>query len=365
MHPFVEALDSKWGNYIANWWKLKEEYLKNWVHPLRQKHILLGLVRGFPYEIPFVFNGAGFRNELNTPWKEAGELRDVILFAPVLRREILPWELVLDPDSENEKELVKKGRWIQASLEALEIEYTMGYTGRRSFHFHIIADPDTKLPEELPEGFNLRLFKEALFNIIGYCAGFDGLDVDTTGFKAKRHAIREFFSIHEKGRCFKIPLEEVEIRKVKLGVYPEWLEDWEGYNLWKPSKSQVMEILEEVERIIAQRKLQEKSFERFWRSKPRKERTIGSRWRLERIKKYAEILRRYGKLIDDPKLMERHGNEWNARAHLIILMIKEDFTDEEIHEIFSRSENYDPKRTQYFIDWFRRKEIEVSRGVRG
>lgn len=190
------------------------------------------------------------------------------------------------------------------------------------------------------------------------------MDEGTAGFKAKRHAIREFFSIHEKTLCFKIPIDQPEIRKVKLGIYPVWLEDWEGYKLWKPSRSQVQEILEEDERIIAQRKLQERRFERFWRSKSRKERTIGSGWRLERIKKYAEILKKYGSLTADPKLKERHGNEWNARAHLIILMIKEGFSDEDIHEVFKHSENYKPERTQYFIDWFRKKELEVSRGVK-
>ncbi|GEM_PF-5175065 len=348
---FSKALEMKYGDRIEKWWRGKEHHLKTWVHPLRDLYIIKGLMFQ-PFH--FVFNGAGFKNELNTEWTDGWNIPNVILYAPLLRREILPTEIVIEPDIEDKTELIKKSKWIRSALETLEIDYTMGYSGNRSFHFHVIVDPTIELPAELPEGFNVRLFKEAIFNLIGYCAGFDGLDIGTAGFKAKRHAIREFFSINEKTRAFKIPVEDVEIKIVKFPK-PVEIEDWQGYIIWTPSKDQIREILEEVERIISERKREKKKLELFWKAKPRKKRTLGSRWKLERIQKYAQALKKYGRLTADPEIARRHKNEHMARVHLILLMIEEGFTDEQIHAVFKHAENYKPERTQYFIDYNRRR----------
>jgi hypothetical protein len=355
--PFSKAIDMKYGDYILKWWRLKECHLRTWVHPLRDAYIIKGLMYQ-PFH--FVFNGAGFRNELNTKWEDGFNIPNVILYAPILRREILPTELVLDPDIEDKTELVKKSKWLRSALETLEIDYTMGYSGRRSFHFHVIVDPAIELPADLPEGFNIKLFKEAIFNLIGYCAGFDGLDIGTAGFKGKRHMVREFFSINEKTRAFKIPVEEIEVKVVKFPK-PVEIRDWQGYVIWTPSRDQIKEILEEVERIIADRQRSKKRLELFWKTKPRKKRTLGSRWRLERIQKYAEALKKYGKLMADPEIARRHENEHMARVHLILLMIEEEFTDEQIHAVFKHAEDYKENKTQYYIDynrkWLGRKKM--------
>ncbi len=348
---FSKALEMKFGNYIEKWWRGKEHHLKTWVHPLRDLYILKRLMFQ-PFH--FVFNGAGFDNGSNTPWVDGWDIPNVILYAPILRREILPTEIVLDPDIEDRIELVKKGKWLRSALETLGIDYTLGYTGNRSFHFHVIVDPTIELPADLPEGFNIKLFKEAIFNLIGYCAGFDGLDIDTAGFKAKRHAIREFFSINEKTLCYKLPVEEIEVHAVRFPK-PVEVEDWQGYVIWTPSKDQLQMILEEVERILQIRNEERKRVELFWKLKPRKKRTLGSRWRLERIQKYAEALRKYGKLTKDPEIAKRHENEHMARVHLILLMLEEGFTDEQIHAVFKYAENYKPERTQYFINYNRKK----------
>ena len=348
---FGEALKGKYGDYIERWWRCKEHHLKTWVHPLRDRYIIKGLMFQ-PFH--FVFNGAGFKNELNTKWTDGWDILNVILYAPILRREILPTEIVIEPDIEDKNELVKKSKWIRSALETLGIDYTMGYSGNRSFHFHIIVDPAIKLPADLPEGFNVKLFKEAIFNLIGYCAGFDGLDIDTAGFKAKRHMVREFFSINEDTRAFKIPMEDIEVKIVKFPK-PVEVEDWQGYVIWTPSRDQIKMILEEVERIIQIRNKEKKELELLRKLNPRKKRTLGSRWRLERIQKYAEALKKYGRLTADPEIARRHANEHMARVHLILLMLDEGFTDEQIHDIFKHAENYNPTRTQYYINYNRRR----------
>jgi len=355
--PFGKAIKMKYGDYIERWWRGKEHHLKTWVHPLRDRFIIKGLMFK-PYH--FVFNGAGFNNELNTEWVDGFDIFNVILYAPILRREIFPTELVIEPDIEDRKELIKKGKWIRSALETLEIDYTMGFSGRRSFHFHVIVDPTTKLPAELPEGFNVRLFKEAVFNLIGYCAGFDGLDIGTAGFKSKRHMIREFFSINDKTRAFKVPVEDIEIEVVKFPK-PVKVEDWKGYVIWTPSRDQINEILEEVERIISERKREERRLELFWKVKSRRERSLGSRWRLERIQKYAQALKRYGRLTADHEIARRHKNEHMARVHMILLMIEEGFTDEQIHDVFKHAKDYKENKTQYYINynrkWLKRRKM--------
>ena len=339
--PFPTALKERYGDYIQKWWMGRELHLKNWVHELRDDYIIGGLMFK-PFH--FVFNGAGFKNELNTKWEDGWKILNVILYAPVLRREILPSEIVIDLDIENREELIRKVKWVKSALEVYEIDYTMGFSGNRGFHFHVIIDPSTKLPAELPEGFTLNIFKEAIFNLIGYCAGFDGVDIETAGFKAKRHAIREFFSINHKNMGYKIPVEDIEVNLIKF-PNPVEIYGWDGYQLWTPSSSQLSEILEEVERILVERKRSQKRLENIWRAKPRKKRTIGSRWRFERIQRYAEALRKYGRLTADPEIAQIHESEHKARVHLACLMIEEGWSDEEILEVFSFANNFNKKET--------------------
>ncbi len=104
----------------------------------------------------------------------------------------------------------------------------------------------------------------------------------------------------------------------------------------------------------------EQFFENFWKRKSRKERTLGNRWRIERVKKYAEALKKYGKLTRDPEIAKRHDNEHMARVHLVLLMLELGMSDEEIHAVFRHAEDYNEKRTQYFIDYNRKKLKEVN-----
>ena len=218
--------ESKYGELLKKWWSGKYEFLDAWVDDPRRKYIIGGLMF-HPYH--FVFNGAGFKGELNTKWEDGWNIPEVIAFAPVLRREILPFELLIDIDIENEEKLIRRAKWIKAALDSLEIDYTIGFTGNRSFHFQIIVDPNIELPEDLPKNFNGKTFKEALLNIIGNICGFEGIDLASTGIHS-RHAVREFFSINEKTLTFKVPVDDVEIKRVEF-LSPLNVEDWEGYRI--------------------------------------------------------------------------------------------------------------------------------------
>jgi len=89
-------------------------------------------------------------------------------------------------------------------------------------------------------------------------------------------------------------------------------------------------------------------------------------WRQRRIRYYAEVLKKHGYLSADPYIVSIHSGGKNvdpknpgsvehiARVHLVLLMIEEGYSDEEIHAVFRHAKDYDPQKTQYFIDYNRK-----------
>lgn len=342
----------KYSKLIKKWWQGYTEFKDCFVHDLRDKFIIQGLLTK-PFK--FIYNGAGFKNDpkLNTKWLPPEELGwDVILFAPVLRREILPSEILIELDIENRQELIRRASWIKAALESLEIEYTLGFSGNRGFHFHIIIDPYMTIPSDLPDGFSLDQLRKAVFNKVIELSSPEGVDCRSSGLFG-RHLVREFFSINHKTLAYKIPVKELEIKFVTFPDYPKV--DWDGYQFWKPSKQQMDELIQEIQETLKAKESIKRMISKIWSLKPKKSRTIGSRWRVERIAKYAEALKRYGRLTKDPEIAQRHDNEHYARVHLILLMLEECWSDEQIHDVFRFAEDYNEKRTQYFINYNRKK----------
>jgi|Deesub1362B_J571_1020462.scaffolds.fasta_scaffold00101_83 hypothetical protein len=92
------------------------------------------------------------------------------------------------------------------------------------------------------------------------------------------------------------------------------------------------------------------------------------KWK-ERIKHYTEVVKKHGRLSADEKVRKIHSKsefvsrmdsksvdgaiEHIARVHFVLMLLEEGYSDEEIHQIFSYFEDYDPKRTQYYIDYNR------------
>ena len=90
--------------------------------------------------------------------------------------------------------------------------------------------------------------------------------------------------------------------------------------------------------------------------------------RRRRIKMYVEALKKHGRLSADLRIREIHAkSEWIAkhgknpgaiehiaRVHLVLMMIEEGWSDEEIHKAFRYAKDYNPDRVQYYIDYNRK-----------
>jgi len=100
-------------------------------------------------------------------------------------------------------------------------------------------------------------------------------------------------------------------------------------------------------------------------------------WRRKRIEYYANVLKEKGYLSADPiivkihsknEMAQKHNNpgaiEHIARVHLVLLCLEEGMSDEEIHNIFKYAKDYDPKKTQYYID-YNRKWLEKKKKSEG
>ncbi|MEM2679529.1 MAG: hypothetical protein QXU01_03840 [Candidatus Hadarchaeales archaeon] len=100
--------------------------------------------------------------------------------------------------------------------------------------------------------------------------------------------------------------------------------------------------------------------------------------RRKRIEMYVETLRKYGCLSANPRIREIHlGSKWIAqnttagaiehiaRVYLVLLMIEEGFSDEEIHAVMRFAKDYNEKRTQYYIDYNRKWLERKKRGNAG
>jgi len=103
-----------------------------------------------------------------------------------------------------------------------------------------------------------------------------------------------------------------------------------------------------------------------------------SNWKRRRIEYYAKVLKEKGYLGLDPVIVKIHSKnpksdienpgsiEHLARVHLVLLMIEEGFTDEQIHEVFKYAKDYDRDKTQYYIDYNRKwlqAKMQTPKGV--
>jgi len=101
-----------------------------------------------------------------------------------------------------------------------------------------------------------------------------------------------------------------------------------------------------------------------------------SEWRKKRIEYYINVAKKHGRLAADEKIRQIHSkSEWVARAggkegaiehiarvHFVLLLLQEGYTEEEIHKIFTNFKDYTWERTQYFIDYNRRRLNNSTEG---
>lgn len=143
-----------------------------------------------------------------TKWKGFNDINELWLY-PTLNRSLIKRELVFDIDQRQQQ--------IKPLLEILCGSYgttpLVAFTGNRGFHVHLILDFDPKPWEDIIEEIGLNIYhvkQEILriFNLLFYTDMLDGV-----------HLIREFYSVHPKTKCFKIPIDtdNPQPRKVKFG----------------------------------------------------------------------------------------------------------------------------------------------------
>ena len=345
------------------WWKGKEKLKKHFPSDIR-----MDIFKSIPYENndKYTYNGAGFNNEHNTKWINTGEVRkEIILNAPHLRREILPNELVIDIDVDNEERMIKRSRMVKATLDVLEIPYLVAYSGNRGFHFHLMINPVQDIPKEhiwiFVKGTNF--LKMSILHKICEYAGYSGIDIGSSGAKGKRHAIQELYSINYKTKCYVLPVDDI---KVERCMFPEEPPNRDiDIPLWTFTDEHWRLISDKARELIRLEHKPEPKIKSIYipgniKSKSNNKSKKHANWKENRIKYYAKVLKEHSRLEKDKKIQERHGGkeygvEHMARLHLLLLCLECGFSDDQIHEIFKYADDYEYKKTQYFITYNKKK----------
>uniref|UniRef100_A0A7C2S6C5 Uncharacterized protein n=1 Tax=Archaeoglobus fulgidus TaxID=2234 RepID=A0A7C2S6C5_ARCFL len=241
-------------------------------------------------------------------------------------------------------------------IRELSVAPLVTFSGAKGFHVHVVFRRVAIRPETL-KMFGTRIAERLKLKTC-----------DTQVFEVARLS-RVPFSLHSKSglpctpirasRLLKMTFDDV-LRFVKRGQWdpaePELDRDF----------AETIEIADYMFHEEEKRELQKlpKPLEAMMENKAIKGRKA-------RIEYYLKVLRVHGRLSADERIREihlkspwiaRHGAnegavEHIARVHLILMMIEEGWTDEQIHAAFKLAKDYDPKRTQYYID-YNRKWVE-------
>jgi hypothetical protein len=181
------------------------------------------------------------------------EVRDF----PIGHRVMLPNELVMETDRPVLKENKDFALAIYEILKAAGIPFTLGFSGHRSYHFHIFLCSDVKISPEKSKtlkenGFNFhdltQRLGERLFDAIQMVEvrifGDTYLDYQKL---YKNQLIREFGGVHEetgRPKTFMNSLDD----DVNVLRFPEKIEFWncqdklkQAVYSWKPKRNKTYE----------------------------------------------------------------------------------------------------------------------------
>jgi hypothetical protein len=367
-------ISSSNSNYPKSWWKNNESLLKWFPQDKR-----LEIFENIPYQNneKYIFNGAGFQNKINTKWTSKGEeRREIILFAPHYRRQLLPNEILIDIDSENIDHALKRAVLIDKVLTCLEIPSMKTFSGSKGFHFHITIDTSTPLPEDMQTAITMSNgaahLKQCIFEKIIELAGSDSIDHAANNIGQKRRASQELYSINAKSNCYNLPLEEIKIEKIKCNteppnrniIYPKWSikdDDWNWINRISAKLNDNARLQKKSMQITNDFYDLNNNFEKRNNNPTNHNQTNDKNnnsndWKHNRIAIYTKEFMRTKRLVTDQKISERHsGNEHNARVHLLMLCIELNYSDKQIHDIFRNADDYKEDITQYFITYNRER----------
>lgn len=325
-----------------------------------------------PREIGWKFKsatGPGFvRNRYVRNAKELAEKIELIgsdLFASVYAvdddvKEGEAWDrgkaainrLFFDFDAEDLKAPMREAKKL---IESLDVKPLVVFSGRKGFHVHVIfrrvfVDFETvkEAARRVMTNLRLKTCDPAVFEVARLCR-VPFTEHSTTGLKC---------TIIDSEKFLKMTPGEV----LKFVKSEKW--DFPDYEL----SSEVAETLETLDAMLWQEKFRpDKDFEL--------EIPVSGDLRKKRIAMYVETLKNTGCLVSNPKIRAIHGkSEWvakhgnwgalehMARVYLVLMLIEEGYSDKEIHEIMKFAKDYDPKRTQYYIEYNRRWLAKKSHG---
>ncbi|AGK61182.1 hypothetical protein Asulf_01183 [Archaeoglobus sulfaticallidus PM70-1] len=345
----LQLKPERWSPRLQKAWAGRYHHLHAWrkVAEERMKVLdkLVQLATRFNAELRFLpldFDN----NPLTKTWASIDEIdHELLLFAPVIFRELFPNELLIEIDDADDNRLLRKAILVKNALDLLGIGYTVGYTGRRSFHFSVLIDTDA-----LPKEVDVQLVKQAIVRKISMFAG-NIIDSIATGAFSRR-MVREFFSLNtkqdkgdanqEEGRkppTFKIPIDKLEIKRVFFPAVPSM--HFNGYKVWVPDESTLELIQDEI-------KVDEKKIQLIKLPPRRSKHKKGGR------KKIRPCIQ---KLIE--KAQDSINLEHYKRIAIVAELYVAEYSIDEIVSVFRNQPDFDEKKTRYQVEHITAKGINA------
>jgi len=241
---------------------------------------------------------------------------------------------------------------VKKFINALSAKPIVVFSGAKGFHVHIVFKKTNVMPSTIKkfglfaiEMLKLKTCDPQVFEVARLC--------------------RVPFSIHSAtdARCTIIDADRVlkmTINDVLKFAKTNW--DFPEFELDEETRATIERIeLIEKEEIEKRKQIPEVTYIHGDRVVQGDE--IG---RKKRIAMYVSTLKKYGCLSANPKIREIHiKSKWVAknatagavehiaRVYLVLMLIEDGYSDEQIHTIMKYAKDYDPERTQYYISYNR------------
>jgi|Deesub1362B_J571_1020462.scaffolds.fasta_scaffold03512_2 DNA primase catalytic subunit len=255
--------------------------------------------------------------------------------------------MVFDLDSENLRQSFKEAQKLVSYLLSKKTIPRVYFSGKKGFHVYI------DFPEVELENFeSLKRLATKISEKLNLKT------VDLAVFEPAR-VMRTPFSRHGETNLFCKPINPEKFVEMDYLTMKSFVRH--SFSLIEVHECKsFVKLLKYEDFKISTNKALRSILRRGYRIKGN-----GSGWKEKRIQRYTEALRKYGRLTADPEISKIHsGNEHFARLHFHCLLIEAGYSDSEIHKLFELFEDYDEKKTEYFLKynrkWLeRKKEVEA------
>jgi hypothetical protein len=260
--------------------------------------------------------------------------------------------LFIDIDCEDLRVSLREAQKLVQKLDCLPI---VTFSGAKGFHVHVLFEPVKLKTATTLKAFGAEVVKK-----------FSIRHADTSVFERAR-LCRLPYTQNSKTGLYSVVLDPERLGRmtlddvIRLAKRPRVRAFDVTYADW----SERLKLLDEeiTERIEESRSAPLSRTESQKREYPANS-EFNPHFRRKRIAEYLLALRMHGRLSKDPAIVQIHAKsrhahnleavEHLARVYLVLLMIEEGYSDEEIHAAFRYAEDYSPEKTQYYIDYNRK-----------